>query len=234
MATEKAKHRVVTKASLWVAALLVSVGVIAILFVHYASHVNGAPAEKAFVKKLASAQHFRSTFPAQRQTIDLAKRSSLRNAALNAIGMEPRDVRGMATGDPVNVFAMLSHLGGFGEIVWVDHWSNFPIKLPPTKIPGQVVVPRRDAVRAALNAIEASGGCLIRAGANRYLVAKSSEKAKYETAIRALGWLHGSPPPWVKEDGDHHVNAKPAGPATGGQSIRSETNRTSSAAGIGR
>jgi len=53
---------------------------------------------------------------------------------------------------------MLSHLGGFREIIWADSWTIFPVKLPPTGMPGQVVVPRREAVQAALNAIEVSGG----------------------------------------------------------------------------
>jgi len=70
------------------------------------------------------------------------------------------------------------------------------VKLPRTSTPGQVVVPRHDAVRAALNSIAASGGCLIKAGENRYLVAKVSERKQYEAAIRALGWLDGSLPPW--------------------------------------
>jgi hypothetical protein len=129
--------------------------------------------------------------------VDLAKKSDLRHAALNAIGMEPREVRAMAGGDPGIVFAMLSHLGGFGEIIWVDPWTNFPVKLPqPTSPSSVVVVPRRDAVCAALDAIEASGGCLVKAGPDRYLVAKVSEKEKYEAAIRALDWLGGSRPPW--------------------------------------
>jgi hypothetical protein len=139
----------------------------------------------------------------------------------------------MASGDPQKVFAMLSHLGGFGEIIWVDQWTNFPVKLPPTRTPGQVVVPRRHAVRAALDAVEASGGCLIKAGENRYLVAKVSEKQKYEAAIRALGWLHGSRPPWENEEGSNKSNAE-HGSANGSQPIRPETNSTSSAAGSPR
>lgn len=107
----------------------------------------------------------------------------------------------MATGDPLNVFAMLSHLGGFGEIIWVDQWTSFPVRLPPTslRIPGNYVVPRREAVRAALDAIDASGGCLIKAGPDRYLVAKVSEREKYEAAIRALDWLGKGKPPWDTE-----------------------------------
>ena len=83
-------------------------------------------------------------------------------------------------------------------------------------------------------AIEASGGCLIKAGENRYLVAKVSEKEKYAAAIRALGWLDGSSPPWVKANGSHPSDAKPSGPTNRSQPIRSETNRTSGAAGSRR
>lgn len=164
-------------------------------------------ADTSIIVKLQSANHFKSEFPAQRQTFDLGKKVGLRSAALNAIGMEPREVRGMANGDPGTVFAMLSHLGGFGEIIWVDRWTNFPIHLPPTSIPGQVVVPRRDAVKAGLTAIEAAGGCLIKAGENRYLVAKVTEREKYERAIRALGWLDGVAAPWDAMNGSIKSNA---------------------------
>jgi hypothetical protein len=217
-----------------IAGISVSITAVTLVFMHYVRQPSSVPVDSAFVQKLQTAKHYQSQFPAQRQTIDLAKKSSLRHAALNAIGMELREVRGMATGSPESVFGMLSHLGGFGEIIWVDQWTNFPVKLPPTKIPGQVVVPRREAVRAALDAIETSGGCLIKAGGSRYLVAKVSEKKNYEAAIRALGWLNGSSPPWVKENDSHHSDAEPNGPANGSQPIRSETNRKSSAAGSRR
>ncbi len=117
--------------------------------------------------------------------------------------MEEREVTGMATGSPESVFAMLSHLTSLGEIVWVDQWTNFPIKLPPTTTPGLVVLPRHTVVRAALDAIKASGGCLIKAGKNRYLVAKIEDRQKYQTAIRSLGWLDGTPPPWATEADAH-------------------------------
>jgi len=182
--------------SIRTATVFALVAIVTVLYLYSGPHSNNVRPDRAFVEKLQSAKHFKSEFPAQRQTVDLAKKSSLRHAALNAIGMELREVRGMATGSPENVFATLSHLGGFGEIIWVDQWGNFPVKLPPTSTPGQVVVPRHDAVTAALNSIEASGGCLIKAGENRYLVAKVSERKQYEAAIRALGWLDGSSPPW--------------------------------------
>ena len=164
------------------------------------------------VEKLKFARHFRSQFPAQKQTIDLARKSGLRHAGLNAIGMELREVSHLATGDPESLFAMLSHLGGFGEIVWVDQWTNFPVKLPSTtkrRFPGILEVPRRDAVKAALDAIESSGACLVKAGPNRYLVAKVAEEEKYKAAIRALGWLDGAPPPWDTEDRGTKPNAEP-------------------------
>lgn len=172
--------------------LITIAGVYAILN----SNRSNGPVDHAVVEKLKSAKRFASTHPAQRQTIDLAQKSSIRHAALNAIGMELREVGGMADGNPESVFVMLSHLGGFGEVIWVDDWTNFPLKLPPTHTPGQVVIPRRDVVRASLDAIEAAGGCLIKAGKERHLIAKVSEKEKYEAAIRALGWLDGLPAPW--------------------------------------
>ena len=179
------------------------------------------------------------------QTIDLAKRAGSQSAALNAIGMELRDVGAMATGSPESVFAMLSHLGGFGEIIWVDQWTNFPVKLPTNSLSSELAtkflqynntnfqvkghppgdVPRREAVRAALAAIDASGGCLIKAGEHRYLVAKVSERKQYEAAIRALGWLDGVSPPWLQESRSDHPNANSA--ANGSESSRSETNRAS-------
>jgi len=200
MVMREHKKRSGTKVSIRIAIIFVLVAVIMVLCWHYAPHRSSLRPDRAFLEKLESAKHFKSQFPAQRHTIALAKKSSVRHAALNAIGMELREVRGMATGSPEDVFAMLSHLGGFGEIIWVDQWTNFPVKLPPTRIPGQVVVPRRDAVRAALDSIEASGGCLIKAGENRYLVTKVSEKKQYEAAIRALGWFDGSSPPWDREN----------------------------------
>ena len=234
MRTWQDKNRAGAKLSLGLAAILLTVGAIAILFLHYESRVP--PADRAFVEKLVSPVHcYRPVYPLKRQPIkfDVGSPASMRYAVLEAIGMETREVSVLATGAPEVVFGVLSnHLG---EIVTVDHWSNFPIKLPPAKAPlGSVEVPRRVAVRAALAGIEASGGFLIRAGENRYLVAKRSEKTKYEAAIRELGWLHGSPPPWLKQEGDHHLNTCQGGAATGSQPIRSETNRTSSAVGFRR
>ncbi|HLX69760.1 MAG TPA: hypothetical protein VKV04_09060 [Verrucomicrobiae bacterium] len=207
MATSDDKKRALPKPLICVAIAIVVVITLTLLYRLCVPQTGSAPADPAYVEKLKSAKHFQSTFPAQKQTIDLAKRSNLRNAALNAIGIEPREVRGLATGDPLSVFAMLSHLGGFGEIIWVDQWTNFVVKLPPTSIPGQVVVPRRDAVRGALDAIEASGGCLVKAGPNRYLVAKVSDREKYEAAIRALDWLGKGRPPWDVENQTNKPNA---------------------------
>jgi uncharacterized protein DUF2835 len=183
------------KATPWVVAVFMVVAAVLILWVHFDSRRNRVPLDQVYVEKLKSAKRFQSQFPAPRQTIDLFHKVGLRSAAMNAIGMEPREVRGMASGSPESVFIMLSHLGGYGDIIWVDSWTNFPVKLPPTSLPGQIVVPRREAVQAALDAIKASGCCLIKAGKDRYLVARVSDKEKYEVAIRALGWLDGKPPP---------------------------------------
>ena len=193
---EKREHQsplVRRRALLCGGAILVTIATITIPVVRYACKQTNAPPDDAYLEKLKTAHHFKSSNPAQRQTVDLFHKVGLRSAALNAIGEEPREVRGMASGEPVHVFAILSHLGGLGEIIWVDQWTNFPIKLPPTTHPGEIVVPRHAAVRAAVNAVEASGGCFIRAGKSRTLVARTSEKEKYEAAIRALGWLDGTP-----------------------------------------
>lgn len=196
--------------------------------------VSTVTPKPTFIEKLRSAKHIRSSFPAQAYARQVIKESSLQPASLKraaefAIGLEPREVGDMADGAPEHVFAILSHLGGLGEIVWVDEWTNLPVKLPPTSIPGQVVVPRRYAARAALDAVRASGGCLIEAGKDRYLVAKVSEWREYEAAIHALGWLDGTPPPWVQAG-----SAQPGGATNRNQPIRSEANRTSSAAGSPR
>ena len=129
MVMREHKKRSGTKVSIRIAIIFVLVAVMMVL--HYAPPRSSVRPDRAFLEKLESAKHYKSQFPAQRQTIDLAKKSSVRHAALNAIGMELREVRGMATGSPEDVFAMLSHLGGFGEIIWVDQWTNFPVKLPP-------------------------------------------------------------------------------------------------------
>ena len=154
------------------------------------------------IEKLNSAKRHRSSNPAQKQTISLTEKVGIRKGALNAIGMEGRDVRGMATGDPGSVFAMLSHLGGLGEIIWVDDWPNFPVNLPTN------YVPRRVAVRAALDAIETAGGSLINAGNERHLIVKNSEKEMYEAAIQALGWRDGKVPPWVSADTNFRSDAE--------------------------
>lgn len=155
-----------------------------------------------YIQKLNSAKHFKSSNPAQKQTISLTKKVGIRKGALNALGMEGRDVRGMETGDPGIVFGMLSHLGGLGEIIWVDDWPNFPVNLSTN------YVPRRVAVRAALDAIETAGGYLIDAGNERHLVVKDSEKEIYEAAIQALGWRDGKVPPWVTADPNYRNEAE--------------------------
>ena len=147
-----------------------------------------------YIEKLNSAKHYKSSNPAQKQTISLTKNVGIRKGALNAIGMEGRAVRGMATGDPGSVFAMLSHLGGLGELVWVDDWANFPVNLSSN------YVPRRVAVRAALDGIKAAGGRIIDAGDERHLVVKESEEEMYDAAIEVLGWRDGKIPPWENVD----------------------------------
>jgi len=257
MASREHKNRAVTRVCLLVTAILAVIAVSAKWHADYSSRLNGASLDNAFVEKLKSAPHVRSEFPAQKQTIALVKQAGLRVAALNAIGMEIRDVRGMATGSPEAVFSMLSHLGGYGEIIWVDQWTNFPVKLVPasrsSKIASKLLqwynpnfkvnifpqmgdAPRREAVKAALAAIDASGGCLIKAGKDRYLVARVSERRDYAAAIRSLGWLAGIAPPWVHdhENDNTHSNAEPPDAANGSQPIRPETNRTSSTAGSRR
>ena len=172
---------------LWIVIGLVSVT--AVLLVYW-RHVHSVAVQKAFIDKLKSAKRYKSAYPARQYAADLAKVSPER-AALHSVGMELREVSDMAYGgDPNTLFAMLAHLGNFGEVMVVDQWTNFQVKLPPSKMDGYVV-PRRDAVKAALNAIEASDGCLINAGENRCVVAKNSDRKQYEAAIRALGWLDG-------------------------------------------
>jgi hypothetical protein len=204
---------------------------VAALCTIHGSRPRSAPADIAsFVERLKSAKHVQSSLPAQKQTVDLAKKSSLRHAALNAIGMELRNVPGLQNGDPELVFSMLSHLGGFGEIIWVGQWTNFPVKLPP----GQDDFPRRDAVRAMLDAIDASGGCLVKAGEKRYLVARVSEKEQFEAAIRSLGWMDGGKPPWYTDESRIPPKSEPGAAANRSQPVCTETTRTSMAAGSGR
>jgi hypothetical protein len=200
MATREHQSSVVRRTLLFGGVILVTTAVATILLIWCAAQPARVTSNSIYVEKLKTAHHCESSFPAQRQTVDLFHKAGLQRAALNAIGEEPREVGGMVGGKPVVVFAMLSHLGGLGEIIWVDEWTNFPVKLPATTGPGSVVVPRRAAVQAALKAVEASGGSLIKAGENRCMVAKLSEKEKYEAAIRVLGWLEGKPAPWEPED----------------------------------
>jgi len=43
---------------------------------------------------------------------------------------------------------------------------------------------------------------MIKAGWNRHLVVKRPEKAKYEAALREIGWARGVRPPWEKSPRD--------------------------------
>jgi hypothetical protein len=233
MANREQNNGGMPKVGLLVAAILAAIAVTAKWHANSSSQPTGASADKAFVEKLKAARHFQSEFPAQKQTLAFAKAAGLRAAALNAIGMEIRDVRSMTTGSPESVFSMLSHLGGYGEIIWVDQWTNFPVKLSSASTASKVSfkflqtfnsnfqvkisprigeAPRCEAVKAALAAINTSGGCLIKAGKHRYLVAKVSERREYTAAIRALGWLHGVTPPWAQTNDNEHSSS------TGGRS----------------
>jgi cation/acetate symporter len=121
-----------------------------------------------------------------------AKSYGMEFALRNAFGTEYREVTRMASGDAKSVFAMLYWLGGFGEILWVDSWTNFPVKLPASAknmSGGLITVPRDEAVKAALDSLEAAGACLIPAGSNRCLVVKKSEAADYERVMQRLGWI---------------------------------------------
>ena len=109
------KNRSIAKRWFGVVVILASIANIGGYYRLRHSRNNGAPVDKDFIRKLETAKHFKSEFPAQMQTIDLAKTASSRSAALNAIGMEPRDVGMMATGSPEAVFAMLSHLEAWGD-----------------------------------------------------------------------------------------------------------------------
>jgi hypothetical protein len=203
MSAPKSKYSSRSKVLIFVAVAFILIGALSVLLPICISYYNRVPADPAYITKLKSAHHFQSTFPADSQTLDMYRKGGFKRGARNALGVELRDVTLMAGGDPTGVFAMLSHLGGYGEVIWVDNWTNFTVKLPPSSVTGLLVVPRREAVTAALNALKASDACLVRAGPDRYLVTKISEKEKYKAAIRALGWLDGVPPPWVTNNPSH-------------------------------
>jgi hypothetical protein len=178
------------------------------------------PVDQAYVEKLKSAKHWRSEAPAPKQTLKVAKIVGFRAGLLNAIGMENRSVRAFRSGDPQQVFSALAHFR-YGEIIWTDSWTNFPVKLNAPDFSSKVawkfltfhnskfsltkafLPSRHQAVSAMLDAIEASGGCLIKAGKNRYLVAKVEERKQYEAAIRYLGWMDGKQPPWEAQNSEH-------------------------------
>jgi Na+(H+)/acetate symporter ActP len=161
-------------------------------------------AKTVFVQKLETAKRVNAGAAAIRKEFSLnqatdfesikreASFNGLSFALKNALGTEYREVTQMATGDPESVFVVLSFLGGLGEIFWVDSWTNFPVKLPPSakNMPGGlVVVPRDEAVKAAIDSLESSGACLLPAGTNRWLVAKISEASEYSDALRQLHWI---------------------------------------------
>jgi hypothetical protein len=179
------------------------------------------PVDQAYVEKLKSAKHYRSEAPS---TLTMAKAFGkaigFRAGLLYAIGMEFRDVHGCASGNPEQVFTALAQYR-YGEIIWSDSWTNFPVKLNAPDFSSKIawkfftfhnsrfsfrvsgIPSRHQAVSAMLDAIEASGGCLIKAGKNRYLVAKVMERKQYEAAIRYLGWLDGKQPPWEAQNSQH-------------------------------
>ena len=112
------------------AVIVVMTVAVKILVTRYFSEPANIVVGRVYLEKLSAAHHIKSSFPAQRQTFTLLNKAGVRSAALNAIGREPREVRPLAKGEPWAVFSCLSHLGGFGEIIWVDEWTNFPVKLP--------------------------------------------------------------------------------------------------------
>ena len=188
------------KIRIWVSVVFVSAG--ALLVVYRYSRPDGAAPNGVLVTRLLNAKHYKATIPEPMFNLWVFKAASLRpaslrKAALAAIGMEPRELSAMKSGEPAMVFACLASFGGYGEIVWVDQWDRFEVEMPsPTmSLPG-LVVPRRLAMQAAVRAVRASGGCFIKAGEKRYLVIKRSQKKEYEAAIRALGWIDGVRPPW--------------------------------------
>jgi hypothetical protein len=165
---------------------IVAVGLSVWLGSYLEDVLTRVPVEQAYVEKLKSAKHHRSNAPAPTQTLKIAKAGGFRAGLLNAIGMELRDVMACGFGDPDQVFPMLAHLR-YGEIIWTDSWTNFPVKLNApdsssklawkfytfhnTNFSGTAPAPalpsRPQAVSAMLDAITASGGCLIKAGKNR-------------------------------------------------------------------
>jgi len=235
MVTREHNRQGFQRVCLGVAAALLLIAVMTTL--QNRSRRNSAPPNRAVLERLRNAKHTQSSRPDSIYNWRVFKTASLRpaslrNAAMKFIGMDPREVSAMATGEPDFVFGLLAHYKGY-EIIWVDNWTNFPIKLPTTPS-GGFYVPRRRVVQAALRAIHASDGCLVKAGPNRYLVAKVSEKEDYRAAIRALGWLDGTPPPWAARSGSRRLDAQPGAAVKGTQPIPSETDQRPPLAGARR
>lgn len=143
-----------------------------------------------FVARLESAEHLKAHTSALEQSIRITKDRGIKKGALNALGMEVRDVRNMVNGQPEGVFVVLSFLGGYGEIVWVDAWTSFPVNLSSN------AVPRREAVRAALEAVQAAGASIIDAGDGRHVIVRNAEVDQFDAAVDLLGWRDGVAPPW--------------------------------------
>ena len=87
------------------------------ILMQYASKPRKNLPNSIYVAKLKTALDFKSSFAVQGQTIHLFDKVCFGTVSLNAIGEEQREVRGMMGGNPCNVFAMLSHLGSFGEVI---------------------------------------------------------------------------------------------------------------------
>src|SRR4051794_33569275 len=102
MEARENKVRPTRKRLLWAAAILILFAVIAVIGGH--QRQGSVTPNPIFLEKLQSAKHFRSSFPAQAYARQVIRESSLqpeslKNAAMNAIGMELREVGDMATGD---------------------------------------------------------------------------------------------------------------------------------------
>jgi hypothetical protein len=137
-------------------------------------------ADPILVNRLLRAHHFKS----DRSRAHATQLRSLgwQERIANFLGLEDCIVADLTNGSPDYVFATLCYLEDYREILWVDDWPRFPVRLPPRAI----LVPRRTAVNAILRALDEAEACIIDVGKNRHLVVKKSEKQLWKAAVRDL------------------------------------------------
>src|SRR4029434_2880789 len=80
MRTREHQSPLVRRGLLWGAVILGTIAAAAILLVCYVSQPTKVPSGTLYVENLKAARHYKSSFPAQRQTVHLFQKIGVRSA----------------------------------------------------------------------------------------------------------------------------------------------------------